>query len=249
MKYRSLLKLTVCLIFTLLITSCQDERVAPDGKRYRLKTYRTLAFRSDNIYTFNYDATGKISDYVISTDYSIQNATPHYDAQNRLVDIDILKGLGTYARRKTYEYNSNGNIAIARFYSDPYDTGDFKLDQTYTFEYTSTKMPSKVTTINSDNSTQAVEYIYDHENIVKVDFFDNGVSTFSSQYTYDDKPNPLYGLIELGPSSETFSKNNTVSTANETIYDSNGLKTSLSVNYKSTSIYDRYKYIYTYEAY
>ena len=138
-----------------------------------------------------------------------------YDSQGRLTTTEEMSTPSGSSRRVTFGYDATGNLTSAKTESfSPFSSVPVSITQ-QTFSYGSGKYPTKVT---SDSG--AITYTYTNENITQA----TSLSTVES-FTYDDKPNPYYGLVGIGIGPSIFSKNNVISAGKTYSYDTNGLLT------------------------
>lgn len=200
---RLLLHFLCTFPFLLTLQACIDQPItpAPQPGQFRLKrTITTSAIRANTkdtvivTYTYNQQGNLELEDYVHTntSDPQLQlgyRSAFTYNAQNQLVRIDTrITNNKTYlpnryATRLDYTHDSDGRVKTETHststLTDMNPTDPYQINKVSTFTYTGSRFPATVTRTDGTTTT----YAYDKENLVL------------SGYTYDDKPNPYYGII------------------------------------------------------
>ena len=156
----------------------------------------------DTIFDFAYNDTGRLEQITMTSEgFSIPYDLT-YDVQGRLVKVASALFPPSYLETN-YTYDNEGRLheLFYQIFSDP---------SKIVFEYGAGTLPERA--LNYDNvngqwtEMGAREYTYSNANVIKTDFYKNGVHQWSGNYEYDaDLPNntgvlPLvsYHSIPLG---------------------------------------------------
>ena len=244
MNVSSLIQRFFALTLLISLLACQDHQVQ-SPQRFRLKRTLSNIPGLETTVTYTYNNIGKVA-----TSVSRQNegeTSPGrttvylYDAQGRLVgtETDAGNGLGGGPSRTTYEYDANGNVSLERLYVADAG-GNYVLSATIIPEYGSGKLPVRIT-VTTNQSTSVTNYTYANENVVQTERTVNNGPPEVTTYQYDDKPNPLYGLVASGPGYFNQSKNNVLNPNFTYTYNANGL---LTIRQGTLQ-----RYVYEYEPY
>ncbi len=126
----------------------------------------------------------------------------------------------------TFESDARGNIVTVETKTNGYpdQNGNSTFNRTTKIEYNADQLPEIETSIVGEGIPNRTRYTYSNGNIVR-SLLQTPVIVVSIGYVYDDKPNPLYGLV--GFTAELFdivNRNNVVNPSFYTYeYDSNNL--------------------------
>ncbi|MBC3789149.1 RHS repeat domain-containing protein [Spirosoma utsteinense] len=262
---------TQCLLTCWAIISlsgCQDHKTEPGTQRLRLKRIIQQTSQLYFSYSFTYNGDNKIASYSIHNgfDQRAENApgpitTLQYDAQGRLLEA-ITQPLADFGNgsKRTYQYNSVGNLTSASYYNARMPGSGYGLAYVYQVGYDATNSPNKITAEGyletGEKAVSALNlYTYSGGNVTKQEvIYSAPNNTLTETYQYDDKANPYYGLapvIGLGGQRVDpiyLSKNNPIDDLTKVEYDSNGLLVKRVVALSSNPSVQT-TYTYEYESY
>jgi hypothetical protein len=233
------------VLFSLLIASlfagCQPSQPEPVlAPRFRVKTVTWLSNTTNSLSyqrRYEYDSAGKLT--VIKM-YSLDNVlqgtpTPfvyQYDNRSRPSWIE----LGSGGFRTIYYLDSLGRLRdVYQYEPKPFENLVNEEHLFYGADSNPIRHVSIQGRLNMQRLYRYADYVYEKGNIVQVSQrlsfntgYDFGVST--TNYTYDNKPNPFYGNYLLDryspPSFTIHSKDNLIDSTVTRTFDTHGLITS-----------------------
>ena len=183
-----------------------------------------------NYYEWDGDLLSKITQTQFGGSF-VFSQTIHYDSLNRIAKIDDVRSIEENNTYLEYIYEGKELAKVNRY------KGNGELLEEYTFIRTD----GKVTEVQKYHYTETTaEYsfktiVWEGDNIIQIAINENG-GTVPTDYTFDDKINPLYGLYDDGFYSSlavVFSANNVLTST--MVMDYGG------INLTTTSTYD-YEY-------
>ncbi len=231
------------LLITSQLAGCgtlQPESEPVPVPRFRVKTVTWLSNTNTSLSfqrRYSYDSTGKLTIInVYSLDNVLQGAPAsfvyHYDNRSQPTWVDISSG----GYRTAYFLDSLGRLRdVYQYEPKPFEN---QVNEEHLF-YGTDNNPSRQVSIMGRLTMQRLyyyaDYVYEKGNIVQVNSrlsyntgYDFGVAT--TNYSYDDRPNPFYGNYLLNsyqpPSFTIFSKNNLIDSTVTRTFDEHGLITS-----------------------
>ena len=182
-----------------------------------------------NYYEWNGDLLSKITQTQF-TGGLVFSQTIHYDSLNRIAKIDFIRDEEENNTFLEYVYEGKELAKVNRY----------KENGELLEEYTFIRTDGKVTKVQKYHYVETTEYsfktiVWEGDNIIQIAINENG-STVPTDFTFDDKMNPLYGLYEAGfytDLEDIFSANNVLTST--MVMDYGG------INLTSTSTYE-YEY-------
>lgn len=220
----------ICIGVMLLLSlaSCLDHRLLNADPGVRLKTIDTRVAHIILIYSFNYDASGRLSSLTTRSrpePESGQLTLLQYDQLGRLVQATTQPKPGLDTRRTNYIYDAAGRLLTVTTLTDADQTGTYRLENELALVYEGvSQMPVKIT-----RNGEIITLNYKEGNVVesKTDYqvtspTGSYTATDTTTYTYDERLNPLSSvslalLSTTSVSLRLLSKNNLISTSSKLI--------------------------------
>lgn len=197
MGRQALRKLIGLILVSVVLTACSDHQLQPPttGLRFRLKaTYDSV---SGSRIVYDYDARNRFVSFT-REDGSVGSVL--YDDQNRFLQFDYRPGSSTstpprnsLAQRTNFFYKSNSPDFTTVTFFYPNGVESFAFYRHYTFNAV-----NHLTDIQNAALDGVItgfrSLAYTGDNITTERIGPSRAYNIWS-YTYDDKPNPYYGLI------------------------------------------------------
>jgi len=224
-------------------SSCQKDTDQPKPDKITKACLITkVTFAGTDAITYHYDNQNRLQ----HADYTgdITNAENYvkayeYDEEGRVIKEVFKNTAGHIYGYFSFGYNSKNLLATVSFFNKPAGSSSFNHEYDQEIIYTAGNRIAKVTTTNPGNTQESRYdiYVYDNQDNVTriIGNVVNGATTtndVTTDYTYDNKNNPLFNNTYLGVGAETKSKNNVVT--EKVTYHLSGLVK----NYASTYQYN-----------
>lgn len=250
---KTILRISVtALVLVTLFSACTDHLSRPlSPQRLRLKTIiEDGIIKQMFSTTFEYDAQNRQTGYTHVTYYPGAEQTSHasitYDAQGQYqrIDQEIRNGTGALVANTTslFTYRPDGQggkFMTVNLYDRAQSTVSPDFTQQITYQFDANNRLVRSDFIQYSGATPLTYlYTYTGDNITQSELIDPNIITTN---TFDDKPNPLYGLISQSiglDMSNQFSRNNILERktneggggTNGAEYNAQGLLSKLNLN-------------------
>ncbi|UFH54372.1 hypothetical protein [Spirosoma sp. KNUC1025] len=238
----------IYLVVVLLSAGChQEEKPPTPAIRYRISKTVQTAFNFEQTTTYQYDGQNRlvaVREYPSIAD-TLANVTPttvstvnyqasapaRFDFTNqRLTKPAYTNGKLLYGLRRTFNYDSQGRIAVVTESNALDDFKNFQLFQTFQYEYGADNLPTTLIITGAAPLLERNVYGYTFENgnaaHVKLAITNSRSSVptlLEYDVRFDEAPGIYFNFFAIYPGVTSFNKNNVINTNTTHYQDERGL--------------------------
>ena len=204
----------------------------PERKITSIERFNLVGDSLSPLVQNHYEWDGDLLSKITQTQFGgtfVFSQTIHYDSLNRIAKIDDVRSMEENNTFSEYVYEGKELTKVNRY------KGNGELLEEYTFIRTD----GKVTEVQKYTYMETTNYsfhtvVWEGDNIIQNTLTENG-SPVPTDYTFDDKINPLYGLFDDGfytSLTVVFSANNVLTSTMVMDYGGINLTTTSTYEYE-----------------
>ena len=180
----------------------------PERKIASIESFNLVGDSLSPLIQNHYEWDGDLLSKITQTQFGgtfVFSQTIHYDSLNRIAKIDYIRSMEENNSFLEYVYEGKELTKV----------NQYKANGDLLEEYTFIRTDGKVTEVQKYHYAETTEYcvytfVWEGDNTIQIAINENG-GTAPTDYTFDDKKNPLYGLFEADfytDFEDVFSANN-----------------------------------------